>query len=68
MRIARMSIPEDVFPEFARELVETDLTHAIIEVTPEDEIILDIHYQSEETREVDQLEEFLASLIEAGEE
>ena len=68
MRKAEFKVPQDVVVEFCQELTDHSLTNEITGTTENDEIIIEVGYDKEETKEVDELETHLESLCEELEE
>ena len=68
MRKAEFKVPQDIVVEFCQELTDHSLTNEIIGTTENDEIIIEVGYDKEESKEVDELEIHLESLCEELEE
>lgn len=66
MRKAEFTVPLDVILDFAQELTEKKLTNEITGITEDDELVIEVLYDMQESKVVDELEEHLDSLI--GEE
>ena len=64
MRKAEFKVPQDVMVEFCQELTDHSLTNEITGITDENEIIIEVGYDKEETKEVDELETHLTNLCE----
>lgn len=68
MRKAEFIVPQEAVVEFCQELTEHSLTNEIKAVTEDDELVIEVSYEREETKEIDELEAHLASLCEEMEE
>lgn len=68
MRIAEFYVPEQAMRDFACELGESELENTIDGVTQDDEIIVKVYYEPDETKAVDELENYLERLVRALEE
>lgn len=66
MRKAEFTVPGDVILDFVQELTEKKLTNEITGVTEDDELVIEVLYDKQESKVVDELEEHLDNLI--GEE
>ena len=68
MRKAEFYVPSEVMAEFADELASKNLSNSITGTTEENEVIVEIEYDRDETDEVDELETALEKLREEIEE
>ena len=68
MRKAEFTVPSEVMAEFANELAERDLDNKVVGTSEDDEILVEISYEKEETQVVDELEAILDNLREQIEE
>jgi capsular polysaccharide biosynthesis protein len=68
MRKAEFAVPSEVMAEFANELAERDLDNKVVGTSEDDEILVEISYEKEETQVVDELEAILDNLREQIEE
>lgn len=68
MRKAEFMVPAELMPKFTEELVSTKLDNQLTGVTEDDDIVIEVEYEQEETEAVDELEEFLNDLIEESKE
>lgn len=64
MRKAEFTVPQEVAVEFCEELVNHSLTNEVTGITEENELVIEVSYDKDETKEVDELESHLASLCE----
>ena len=64
MRKAEFAVPSEVMAEFANELAERDLDNKVVGTSEDDEILVEISYEKEETQVVDELEAILDNLRE----
>ncbi len=64
MRKAEFLIPSQVMVEFTDEMANRDLEGTVSGTTDEDEIILEVEYEKDESEGVDELEEILEKLRE----
>ena len=62
MRKATFEVPSEVIGDFTEKLTELELDNSITGTNEEDEILIDVHYEKEEARQVDELEDFLEAL------
>ena len=68
MRKAEFAVPSEVMAEFAQEMAERDLDNKVVGTSEDDEILVEIIYEKEETQVVDELEAILDNLREQIEE
>jgi len=68
MRKVEFNVPTEVITEFAEELTNRDVSNSIIGTTEDDEIIIEVEYDKNESDAVDELEEILDKLISALED
>jgi capsular polysaccharide biosynthesis protein len=62
MRKAEFEVPSEVMAEFADELASRNLTNTVTGTNEEGEVIVEVQYERDEAKEVDQLEEILEKL------
>lgn len=68
MRKAEFAVPSEVMAEFANEMAERDLDNKVVGISEDDEILVEVIYEKEETKSVDELEAILDNLREQIEE
>lgn len=68
MRKAEFTVPQEVIVEFSDALLKQQLINEITGTTEDGEVIVEVHYEKEESDEVDVLETTLDELIEELEE
>ncbi len=68
MRKAEFAVPSEVMAEFANEMAERDLDNKVVGTSEDDEILVEISYEKEETQVVDELEAILDNLREQVED
>jgi hypothetical protein len=68
MRKAEFLIPSEAMVEFTDEMANRDLAGTVSGTTDEDEIILEVEYEKDESDQVDELEAILDKLKEQIEE
>jgi capsular polysaccharide biosynthesis protein len=68
MRKAEFAVPSEVMAEFANEMAERELDNKVVGTTEDDEILVEVSYEKEETEIVDELETILDDLREQIEE
>ena len=68
MRTAEFAVPSEVMAEFATEMAERELDNKVVGTTEDEEILVEVMYEKEETKAVDELEEILDGLREQIEE
>lgn len=68
MRKAQFDVPSSVMAEFADEMASRGLTNTVNGTNEDGEIIVEVEYDRDESKEVDQLEEILEKLREELEE
>jgi hypothetical protein len=64
MRKAEFLIPSEVMVEFTDEMANRNLEGTVSGTTEDDEIILEVEYEKDESEGVDELEEVLEKLRE----
>ena len=62
MSKAEFRVPEEAIKEFAEDMVNRNLNNEITGTTEEGEIIVEVKYNKEDSKEVDALEEALEEL------
>ena len=62
MRKAEFAVPSEVMAEFANEMAERELDNKVVGTTEDDEILVEVSYEKEETEIVDELETILDDL------
>lgn len=68
-RKAEFSVPTDLLTEFVEEMTTRSLKATITGTNEEEDVLLELEYEKDETSEVDDLEKFLERLKEeAGHE
>jgi hypothetical protein len=68
-RKAEFSVPTDLLTEFVEEMTTRSLKATITGTNEEEDVLLELEYEKDETSEVDELEKFLERLKEeAGHE
>ena len=68
MRKAEFAVPSEVMAEFANEMAKRDLDNKVVGTNEDDEILVEILYEKEESKSVDELEAILDNLREQVEE
>ncbi len=68
MRKAEFAVPSEVMAEFANEMAERELDNKVVGTSEDDEILVEVTYEKEETKSVDELEAILDNLREQIEE
>ena len=68
MRKAEFAVPSEVMAEFANEMAERELDNKVVGTSENDEILVEVIYEKEETKSVDELEAILDNLREQIEE
>ncbi|MDP2385644.1 MAG: hypothetical protein Q8M29_04685 [Bacteroidota bacterium] len=68
MRKAEFEVPSEVMAEFADEMVNRDLDNKVIGTNEDSEILVEVIYEKEESKSVDELEKILDNLREQMEE
>lgn len=63
MRKAVMEVPEEVIGDFSDRMVELELDNTILGRSEDNDLLIEVHYEKDESKEVDELEEYLAELI-----
>jgi hypothetical protein len=62
MRKVEFEVPAEVFGDFAEKLTETGLDNRVLGRNEENEIEIEVHYEKDEARTIDELEEYLEEL------
>lgn len=62
MRKAMFVVPSEVIGEFTEKLTDLELENSIVGKTDEDEIEIEVLYEKNESKQVDELEIFLEEL------
>lgn len=62
MRKAMFVVPSEVIGEFTEKLTDLELENSIVGKTDEDEIEIEVLYEKNESKQVDELETFLEEL------
>jgi len=68
MRKAEFEVPSVVMAEFAEEMASRDLDNKVIGTNEDNEIVVEVNYEREESKSVDELEKILDNLREQMEE
>ncbi len=68
MRKAEFAVPSEVMAEFADKLAEQDLDNKIMGTNDDYEVIVEVEYERDQSKEIDSLEEYLNELREQIEE
>ena len=68
MRRITLDVPSEVLGEFTEKMLELELENSIVGRTEEDEIEIEVLYEKEEAKKVDELEEHLEKLIDGLED
>ncbi|MBA3971234.1 MAG: hypothetical protein H0X46_03680 [Bacteroidetes bacterium] len=68
MRKAEFEVPSEVMAEFADEMVNRDLDNKVTGTNEDNEILVEVIYEKEESKSVDELEKILDNLREQMEE
>ena len=68
MRKAEFYVPTEVAAEFAEEITNRDLDNSITGTSEDDELIIEVEFEKEDTHLVDELDAILERLIENMEE
>ncbi len=68
MRKAEFNVPQEVIVEFSDAMLKQHLSNEITGTTENGEVIVEVHFDKEESDEVDALETTLDELIEGLEE
>ncbi|MBA3705150.1 MAG: hypothetical protein H0W84_04430 [Bacteroidetes bacterium] len=68
MRKAEFEVPSEVMAEFAEEMASRDLDNKVIGTNEDNEIVVEVNYEREESKSVDELEKILDNLREQIEE
>lgn len=69
MRKAEFTVPQEVAVAFCEELINHNLSNEITGVSEDDELVVEVSYERDESDAIDELEQHLDKLIEEeGEE
>lgn len=68
MRKAEFEVPSEVMAEFASEMAERSLDNTVTGTNEDGDILVEVLYEKEETKIVDELEQILDGLREQIEE
>ncbi|MBA3664243.1 MAG: hypothetical protein H0W61_08550 [Bacteroidetes bacterium] len=68
MRKAEFAVPSEVMAEFADKLAEQDLDNKIMGTNDDYEVLVEVDYERDQSKEIDALEEYLNELREQIEE
>lgn len=68
MRKVSFEVPSEVIGSFTEKLTELELENSIVGKTQDDEIEVEVYYEKSESKQVDELEEYLEKLIEGIDE
>ena len=68
MRKAEFIVPQEAAVAFSDELINRNLSNEITGTTEDNELVIEVVYEKEESKEVDELELHLDNLIEQLEE
>lgn len=68
MRKAEFEVPSEVMAEFTDEMVSRDLDNKVTGTNEDNEILVEVIYEKEESKSVDELEKILDNLREQMEE
>lgn len=68
MRKAIFEVPSEVMGEFTEKLTDLELENSIVGKNDEDEIEIEVLYEKNESKQVDELETFLEELKDSVEE
>lgn len=68
MRKLELYVPTEVMADFAQELASKNLSNSITGTTEENEVVVEIEYERDESDEVDELETALQKLCDELEE
>lgn len=64
MRKAEFAVPSEVMAEFADKLAEQDLDNKIVGTNDDYEVLVEVEYERDQSKEIDELEEHLNELRE----
>lgn len=64
MRKAEFYVPKEAMPEFVLEMTGRKLENTISGVSEDDEIIIEVEYEKDDSDDVDELESLLEKLVE----
>ena len=62
MRKAEFAVPSDVMVDFVNEMTERELDNTIVGTSEDDEILVEVLYEKDETKVIDELEAILENL------
>jgi hypothetical protein len=63
MRKAEFYVPKEAMPEFVLEMTDRKLENTISGVSEDDEIIIEVEYEKDDSDDVDELESLLEKLV-----
>jgi hypothetical protein len=63
MRKAQFEVPIEVIGDFVGKMTELELSNSIVDLTEDNEIEIEVLYEKSESKDVDELEEYLDQLI-----
>lgn len=64
MRHVTFEVPSEIFGDFTEKLTELDLNNTILERNEDDEIVVQVNYEKDQAKQVDELESHLEELLE----
>lgn len=67
MRNANFEVPQEVIGDFTAKLTELGLENSIVGKTEDGDIEVEVYYEKEESKQVDELEDYLEELKEGME-
>ncbi len=68
MRKAEFAVPSEVMAEFAEKLANQNLDNEIVGTNDDFEVLVEVEYEKDQSKEIDELEEYLNELREQIEE
>lgn len=68
MRYATFEVPSDVVTDFAQEMQDREIQAVLVGVNEDDELILKVGYERDQSDKIDELEEKLEELLDTEEE
>ncbi len=68
MRHVTLEVPSEAIGEFTEKMIELELENSIFGKNDDDEIEIEVHYEKNESKQVDELESFLETLIDSIED
>lgn len=63
MRYATFEVPSDVITDFAQEMQDREIQAVLVGVNEDDELILKVGYERDQSDKIDELEEKLEELL-----